>query len=562
MIIDTLHPEWTEQVEWTKWSLAYRGNREFINNYLYKMSARESDTDLISRKLMTFCPRFAGAAVDEIKNAIYQRMSDISRIGGPLSYQKATVGELGGVDFQGNNMDTFIGMQVLPEMLVMKTAGVLVDAPQYAGETLLDKGDLHPYLCFYDRRSIKNYSYSIVNGVKKLKSLCLFESTEDFDEYGLTNGYTNRCRLLQRNDFGVLVTFFDGSGKETEKIQLKIKEIPFVLFQIDKSLMEVVADYQIALLNMESADVSYAVKGNFPFYYEFYDKTEEPIHMKPVAAEGSTGTASEAVARGPERAVGSNLGRRFPAGLTAPGFINPSSETLIASMKKEEQLKDDIRRLVNLNLTQATIKSQSGDSKREDQRGLDSSLSALGFILQKCENEVARFWAYFEGESNPATIKYPENYSLKSEEDRQNEAESLEKRREKIPSPTYRKEVSKQIVDITIGHKITRDTLETIKGEIDSAETLTTDPNHILLAQKQGLLSDVTASTALGFDGEKEIPQAKKDRAEKIAMAMEAQGGMGEGRGAAAGAPELGGKDGSEEKDGLPKRGAAERVPD
>ena len=40
-----------------------------------------------------------------------------------------------------------------------------------------------------------------------------------------------------------------------------------------------------------------------------------------------------------------------------------------------------------------------------------------------------------------------------------------------------------------------------------------------------GLVSDETASNALGFDGKKEVEQAQKDRAKRIKLTMQAQGG-------------------------------------
>jgi hypothetical protein len=567
-IASILHPEWCEQTEWLKWRLAYDGGKTFVNDYLYKMSARESDPDLLDRKKLSPVPWFAGEAVDEIKKSIYSRMVDICREGGPVTYQRSCAGEIGGVDYDGSKMSTFIGTDVLRELLVMRTVGVLIDAPKYQGDTLSYKGDKHPYLCVYPRESIKSYSFELIDNIKVLKSLIVTETVDQYDEQtGCCNGTVQRHRLMRRLNGRVEVTFHGPDGLPQQPIYLDIAEIPFVFFRIDKSLMEIVADHQIALLNLESADIAYALKANFPFFYEFFDKNTEQTFGKPAAAVGEDGTAaSQNVSKPVEKAVGSNVGRRYPSGIGEPGFINPSAETLMVSMKLKEQLKNDIRRLVNLNLTEATAKLQSSDSKAQDKQGLDSSLSAIGMILERGENEIGRFWAMFEGaKDKPPTVKYPTDYSLKSEEDRQQEAEKLEERMTKIPSPKYKKEIAKQITTVTIGHKVSKSRLDEIHKEIDGSDTLTTDPDLILEAHEAGLVDDVTASNALGFDGEKIIEQAKKDRVERMKMTLEMQmeasankAAMGDG--AARGVPELGGKTSKEEKEGKDVRGEGKAV--
>jgi len=85
---------------------------------------------------------------------------------------------------------------------------------------------------------------------------------------------------------------------------------------------------------------------------------------------------------------------------------------------------------------------------------------------------------------------------------------------------------------------------------------LTSDPDIILRAHEQGLVDDITASDAIGFDGKKIIPQAKKDQTEKLEMTLKAQAA---GVEAARGGP-LKDSSGSDEKDGKPKRGKGKNI--
>src|SRR5690606_27002332 len=98
------------------------------------------------------------------------------------------------------------------------------------------------------------------------------------------------------------------------------------------------------------------------------------------------------------------------------------------------------------------------------------------------------------------------------------------------------------------------DQLSRIDKEIEDAECLITDPNTLFTAHEAGLVDAVTVSSLIGFDAEKVVPLAIEERAERIRLAMEAQGGM-ENASAARGAKEFGGLDGSTEKIGKGRRG-------
>src|SRR5262245_22212647 len=128
-VAEIKHPEYEASIEdWEKFRLVYQGGTEFIEEYLRRYE-RETPTDFNTRTEVSPCPRFAGAGIDEIKNSIFQRMTEIARIGGTESYQAAVKGLSYGVDLLGSSMNSFIGAQVLPELLSMNKVGVFVDMP-------------------------------------------------------------------------------------------------------------------------------------------------------------------------------------------------------------------------------------------------------------------------------------------------------------------------------------------------------------------------------------------------------------------------------------------------
>src|SRR5690606_448641 len=99
-------------------------------------SNREDNSDFCERKDMSYVPSFAKAAINDVKNSIYQRMIDIVRVGGDESYNDAVAGKAGGVDLRGSTMNSFIGCKVLPELLVTAKVGIFVDMPARTGITL------------------------------------------------------------------------------------------------------------------------------------------------------------------------------------------------------------------------------------------------------------------------------------------------------------------------------------------------------------------------------------------------------------------------------------------
>lgn len=533
-IASVMHPEYSLwSGEWRKWRLTYEGGERFINTYLHHYSHREDPNDFSSRKKTTYNPAFAKGCINDIKDSIYSRMKDITRIDGSQSYQQAILGLDGGVDLMGSSMNSFVGQKVLPELLVMAKVGVYVDKEQLNGPTIADNLNNHPYLYYYKAEDIRSWAYDSRN---QLVSLLLCDYVEQLDEETeLPCGTVTRYRLLKIDpeDGFVYVRFYDDSGNRVDPyntpsddflIRLNIKEIPFAIAGLSSSLLTDIADYQIGLLNLASANLSYALKSNFPFYTEQFDQRSESPYIKNTKFEGEGGV-EEPVDKPPEMevSVGSTTGRRYPKGLDRPGFIHPSPEPLKASMALGTEMKHDMRQLLNLTLSALEPKFASAESKDKDQRGLESGLSYIGLELQNLERKIAYFWGLYEGGKKIATVNYPEQYALISQEDIGKISDNLMKLIDKIPSTKAKKEICKMLAKINIAHKVTYNELQAIYTEIEKAGYIDSNPQAVQQDVINGLVDLVTASTARGYDGEKVVPVAKKEHAEKQAEIAKAQ---------------------------------------
>lgn len=539
------HPDYVDtSYDFQKWRLTYKGGRWFINKFLKKFSKRETNVAFNERKAISYCPAFAKSAIDKLKNLFYSRMPEITRKDGPESYRRGCAGEGGGVDLFGSSMNAFIGQNVIDEIMTMRQVGVYVDRMPLNGPLLSENEGNAPYLYVYKTEDILSWRYTYFQGEYVYKTILLRDNTYDYDpETGLATGCSTQYRQMWIGDDGYVHMQFwvpdDKQGAEYDtkvgpEIILPLTRIPFVIAGIKESLLSEAADYQIALLNVASSDVNYAWRGNFPIYTEQFDPAATSVHTRrprpqrnPDRATGqdpTAGTRDEGQVgdSATELEVGATDGRSYPKGMERPGFISPSSEPLMASMKKQEQMIEQIYQLIDVALAAAKPQHASVDSKAADNQGAEAGLSYIGLELEYLEREIAKIWAEYEN-AEPATIIYPTKYKLKSDQERLDEAKALNEIKSSVPSRQFGKEVGKRITDVMFKDKVDPKIIETIYTEIDKAKFATSDPTVIQIAAELGMVSAETGSDALGFDGKTEVPIAKKEHTEKLAEIAKSQ---------------------------------------
>lgn len=554
-VVDTVpinnltHPLYKlDEAHWYKWRLTYRGGDEFINEYLRRFSKSEDSADFNNRRNITYVPAFAKVALIEVRNSIYQRLVDIQRVGGSPSYQNAIAGRDGGVDLLGSTMNTFMGIDVLEELLVVKKVGIYVDMPEKKGPTVAENVGVRPYLYVYKTEDIRSWDDDESPTPNQYRAVLLRDHLFVRDEAtGLPKGETTRFRYYWRNENGeVWAQFFDKDGLKIfpdgtpngDAVQLKISRIPFVCRELNSSLLADICNYQIALMNLASTDMAYAIGANFPFYTEQYDPRSEALHMKSaedaVTVNNETGGVVEAAPLPANQNinVGPNSGRKYAKGLDRPDFVHPSTEPMRASMEKQEQLKIEIRLLLNLAITNIQPKMASAESKGVDVRTLESGLSYIGLILEDMERETAEIWHEYEGDKSPFKVSYPERYSLRNEKDVWVEVEQLKKHMGSVPSLTYKKTIAKRIAELLIGHRVTSVELDKIKTEIDKAKVVDVLVEKIEKDVTGGYLAKEYAAELRGYP-EDSVEKAQKEQVERIKLIQLSQQ-KGAGTGAAA----------------------------
>lgn len=550
LITDSRHPFYS-LYDYTKFRYCSLGGRSFIEKYLAQYDSREEAADFEKRKCMSHNPAFASEGVEEVKNAIYQRMPEIIRNGGTDSFDRAVAGKDGGIDLEGSTMNTFMGQKVLPELLSMGKVGVYVDMPAFNPyATLAEYTKIpHPYVYMYRFEDILNWRHCYADNELIYHTVLLREKHWEYNEVGLPTEEIERFRLvhLLPDGQGVRVAFYEqyvDQGKRKEKVVQefilpKLKRIPFIALDIGKSLLNDIADYQVGLLNLASSDLMYAIHSNFPFYVEGYDpKTDGIWHKKGPTTRFNPDTGEEEAVEGeaaksPVVGVGTVHGRLYPIGAQPPQFIHPSSEPLKASMDKQESMKTDIRRLLNIAVTNVAPSRASAESKRVDQQGLESGLAGIGLELEGAEREVAKVWAMYEGTNvDKLNISYPSTYSLKTDSERIAEATELKALQGAAPSRDFQKEMGKLIARKLLEGKVSQQVLKNIFDQIDKAKYATSDIELIMKALDGGICDAETGSEAAGFDPSI-VEKAQKERVQRLADIAIAQS---KGAGAAQGA--------------------------
>lgn len=528
-IVSIRYPAYVlDSFAWQEWRDTYCSGRDYLRKYLTKFSDRETDTEFQVRENNTPIPSFAKSAILDVRNSIFQRLEDVSRIGGSAAYQKAAAGENGGVDRKGSNMNAFIGKDVLTELLVMGRCGIYVDAPARSVYTMADEVPT-PYVYYYPVEDILSWTYQRPDEPGQFKAVLLRDQVVDyhFDNLGieLPKGRSTRYRLLWISDVDGYVyyrllneqgdtIYTPGNDALDGSVRLDLKEIPFIMPDIGDSLLKDVSSYQRALLNIISGDVNYALKSNTPFLTIQDNIRAQGGHLKDVNQNTNK-----------EEFTGSGVGRIYAPLMDRPEYIHPSPEPLLASMKLRDELRDEIRALINLAVeNKVGSRTESAESKKMSSQGLEAGLSFIGLVLQKTETLIAKYWASYENVSKPmvATVSYPSRYILKTDKERIEDATKLYELMQTLPGEDGKKEGTKAIWSTLLTGKIGAEKLAKILRQVDSAKFVTSDSEDILAAHAVGLVSDETASEALGY-AKGEVEQAKKDRAERIALTIEAQ---------------------------------------
>lgn len=558
---DKAHPSYLANfAEWRKWRLAHSGGPRFKEEYLHKYDTREDTKMFAERKERTYNPPVTRKEINKVKDHLVQHMAFVQRIGGGKSYQDAICGHDGGVDKNGRSMHDFFSEGVIVDFLVMSKVAIFVNMPADVGPTKATNVGKRPNLIMYRRETIINWSFAEEDPTM-LAAIVLQDAEFSYDDALLIpNPDTQdvfRCfkRVMREGKWQVQYDVFS-DAELTQSIRetkfLDMPEIPCVILEMPVALLQDVADMQIALLNLASADVNYCYSSNFVLLTEQQD-TRQQSQFSDLGEDDET------------RPAGPCYSLIYSQGCNAPAFISPSIEPLTASTDKQKEIERQIRETICLGISDLSADTSVTGS-------LPGGLAALGAMLERAENKIAYFWSLYEGEKEPATVIYPKVYSVQSDEERSKTSETLQKLAASVPSITLRREITKLVATTVLAGKVSAEVLDTVLTEIDTIKCFETDAKAVGLDVENGLVSKGFASQyCRGYPKGEADKAAEEHLTEVTAIAAAQMKNVGPHTPAAAGQPHVDpqshqndlaarglpnvGGDASAEKQGKPVRG-------
>lgn len=550
-LVKQRHPLWSlNSTSWLKWRLCYTGGVKFKDAFLYRYSKREHDDDYQLRKALTYIPGHARSVVNIIRNAMAVRLPEVIRLGSE-AYMDAMESD---VDTFRNSMNSFIALEVIPMLLTQGKRIVVVDAPPMKEGATRAEDNGRPFFFAVDAEDVLSWSYD-TEGRIDVVLLQLVEDQVDPDtKLVVASRIVYRYMRLLGDDEskvtgvgtlngpGVLVQTFDNEGKEiSDAYVLPLARVPVVEFSLVDSIMSEIADHQIAMLNLASTDMDFLWRGNFPIYTEQQPKSTQMI--RPRGTKGKTGEEvaedTDTMGTGMDPGTGENKRQRragnakgiaYKEGMERPDFINPATDNLTASMTKQEAIAKEIRILVDLALVSLSVKAieQSGASKMADRVGEEAGLAYIGRSLETGERELAAIWHEMNGDTATIEIKYPTDYSVKTLEERREEAKTLRDLRSAVRSVTYQREIDKRTADVLLKTLVDIETMAIIEKEVNAADYYDDDTERAKVVQQdvlQGIVSKETAARLRGYDS-KEPSRALAEKSRDVDSML------GEGRGA------------------------------
>lgn len=504
LVAENLQSILNQKDDWVEWRYCYSGGRRFREEYLEKFSDRENDKEFKRRRDLTPIPAYARLEINRVKNSLSQRFPDIIRRGGSEKWADAVHGNGRGVDRRGSSMDSYVSKFLLAEILVMGKVGVLVDAPRVTGNSAADvPEDFRPYLNWYPVENIERLVPAPVESPSDWTAVLVKDINKKFDIETATTEDVNTFRYYyldpDRNN-KVTIATIDDTGKEVKPLVLTdLDKIPFVVFDILESLIKDVCSYQIAHLNLISADTLYAIDANYPIM------TRQRGNSVPAHLEGEDEEAD----------IGIQKGIWYDRGLDAPGFISPPVDSMKTSMESRKMFKQEVHELVTGAL-----------ASLGEEGTIDAGLAFIGQCLEDGESRLWDHWAAYEqrdeARRETPNVVYPEDWSLKTDEERLNEADKYIDLMNKLPGQEGKKQAAKMAYDRLYRGRLASDDLVKIKAEVDAAPYSISDAKIVIDAKKEGIFSAETASLALGANKD-EAEKAKKDQEEKAAAIAAAQ---------------------------------------
>lgn len=501
-----------------RWRFIKDGGDLFVEEYLESREA-ELDADFSARRDMTPDPGTASSAIDDVTNSFVARM-DVTRSGGDREYQEVIAGKLGGVDHKDTDLQTYMIKETVPELCYMSKFAWIV-------QNFSNPDDPYktPYIIPVRGENIWNWTY--VNNELVAVALRDFASVVDPDTgfsteekevyrvFRLLNGSVTTHLEDAQGEIIDPITLLPGGAPET----LDIDEIPVVIFELPIPLLKRIDRFQIAVLNMESADIDWLRTANLPLYVE-QGNPMGSAEMLNASIDPTVTTAT------PNISLGAKTGRLYGMNANQPDFISPPADPIRVSMEKQKDLALRCKEI--LKTTMSDLSQASAESISLLGQGMEAGLFAIGTVLALGEIKFARiFHKYIGKDYSGVTISYPKKYELRTESERLSKAESLKEVQKKVGSNIAKQALEIQVIQTLLEGKISNKDYEAAIKEVLDSDFCIYDPDTVISLSKEGIISKELASLSVGAPNGDSAKAAEEYIARILAVQVSQTSGTG-----------------------------------
>ena len=440
--IELTHKDYNENVNrWEYFIRSYNGGFDYmVGQYLNRYNL-ELDNE--------FNQRLANTPVDNHCKNIVQIYSSFlfrvkaSRVFGSIENDPSLESFLNDADLEGNSFDTVM-KQAQNYSSIYGHVFLILDKPKVVTNTRAEEleQDIRPYISIVTPENVLDWNFKReLNGKYALDFLKIREEVDRDGGSYYRLWYPDRVDTVYMEDRSTEPTIIDTATNQ-------VGRIPAVILYNSKSHKRGVGQSDLT----DIADLQKAIYNEYSEIEQLIRLTNHPSLVKTPGVNASAGAG--AVIEMPEE-MDSNL---------KPYLLQPSGQNLNSIMESITNKVNAIHRIAHTDAVRGTRQQvSSGIALQTEFELLNARLSEKADNLQIAEENIFRCFAMFQNSQFDGEIDYPDSFNIRdyaTDLGFYQMAKAMN-----IESPTFQKEVDKEIVRTVVDDD---ETLNTIFDEIDT----------------------------------------------------------------------------------------------
>ena len=440
--IELTHKDYKENINhWEYFIRSFNGGFDYmVGQYLNRYNL-ELDNEFNQRLANTPCDNHCKNIVQIYSSFLFRVKA--SREFGTIENDPSLEAFLKDADLEGNSFDTVM-KQAQNYASIYGHVFLILDKPAVQTRTRAEEldQDIRPYISTVTPENVLDWNFKReLNGKYALDYLKIREEVDRDGGSYFRLWYPDRVDTVYMEDRSTEPTIIDTANNQ-------IGRIPAVILYNSKSHKRGVGQSDLS----DIADLQKSIYNEYSEIEQLIRLTNHPSLVKTPGVNASAGAG--AVIEMPEE-MDSNL---------KPYLLQPSGQNLVSIMDSITNKVNAIHRIAHTDAVRGTKQQvSSGIALQTEFELLNARLSEKADNLQIAEENIFRCFAMFQNAQFDGEISYPDSFNIRdyaTDLSFYQMAKSMN-----IESPTFQKEIDKEIVRTVVDDD---ETLNTIFDEIDT----------------------------------------------------------------------------------------------